>query len=569
MNGVRSIWGLLGFIEKIRTNRRLNKLEEAVSSQTETVDKLSKEIAKHSIIINQLQVSTQDLHNKIQDLTNRVESLERRVSAVETELKIQQVLEIIDSLISRAEEALDYGFTKLENIIHMSLIGQTSAFLLPPEKLQEVQNQLNKDSTAIIDSDYKHMKSIIVSDPDKQHSVLLAVINVVALSRKSKELLKLIPMPLYQGSMTLQPKLDYTAVVLDQEAGTYTIVEPDELTSCLNDHCVTSNPETNIAAQSCGVPQYFDRQIDICDFEEVVSEGVFLRRLQLDGIVFNVREEVSAQIFCANNAQSKAHKIKNSGIVNLPPGCIFSVTDKTGRIMKIKSLPVAQMIEFQPVDIIVAGPDQIFRQEGASHLLNGTSGLTKIINAHLSSLSAQLDNNSDTLHSQWKYVIILASLLGVTLALSLVIGGLLYRYSSRFRQKVISIKTELKEGLEQASQRLHLTDSKGIKPDSFILVPGQRSPPPIPPQSLKTLLHKLEKLEERILQSEAYLNLLDEKGEAVYHSTSDPHYTATPTARQKLYPSSLLSSEDLEQSQRFLFAQGAAGPTAPKTSSVT
>jgi hypothetical protein len=159
--------------------------------------------------------------------------------------------------------------------------------------------------------------------------------------------------------------------------------------------------------------------------------------------------------------------------------------------------------------------------------------------------------------------------LGVTLALSLVIGGLLYRYSSRFRQKVISIKTELKEGLEQASQRLHLTDSKGIKPDSFILVPGQRSPPPIPPQSLKTLLHKLEKLEERILQSEAYLNLLDEKGEAVYHSTSDPHYTATPTARQKLYPSSLLSSEDLEQSQRFLFAQGAAGPTAPKTSSVT
>ena len=356
MNGVRSIWGLLGFVEKIRTNRRLNKLEEAVAAQAGTVDKLSKEIAGHSIVLSQLQISTQDLERRVQDLTIRVTNLEIRVSTLETEFKIQQLLELIDGLVSRAEEALNYGFTKLESIIHMSLVGQTSAFLLPPNKLQEVQTQLNKESTAIIDSEYRHMKSIIVSDPDMLQPSLLAVVNIVALARKSKELVRLFPMPIYQGSTTLIPALDYTTVVLDQEAGTFTIVEPDELPSCLGDHCVTSNPETNIASRSCGIPQYYDRQQDLCNFEEITSDGIFLKRMQSDGIVFNVRDEVTAQIFCINQGQSKAYKIKDSGIVNLPPGCVLSLTDKNGKIMKIKSLPVAQMIEFQPVELIIAGP---------------------------------------------------------------------------------------------------------------------------------------------------------------------------------------------------------------------
>jgi len=274
MNGVRSIWGLLGFIEKIRTNRRLNKLEDTVKGHSESIDQLSKEIQTHSVAIRQLQISTQDMINKINELSDRVSKLEQRVNTLETEVRLQQLLDLIESLIGRSEAALDYAFTKLEDVIHSALIGHTSAFLLPPDKLQEVQNHLNRESTAVVDSEYKHMKSIIVSDPDKEGLRLLAIINIVALSRKSKELVKLIPLPTFQNSMTLAPVLNYNTVVLDQEAGTYTIVEPEEVQSCLYDHCVTSNPETNIVTTSCGIPQYFDRQIDLCKFEVVISNGI-------------------------------------------------------------------------------------------------------------------------------------------------------------------------------------------------------------------------------------------------------------------------------------------------------
>lgn len=498
INGVRSIWGLFGFIEKIRTNRRLNKLEEAVSAQTETVDKLSKEVAKHSIAITQLQISTRDLVEKVQALTNRVESLEQRVSALEVEQRIQQVLELVENLAGRSEEALDYGFVKLESIIQMSLLGQTSAFLLPPDKLQEVQNQLNKESTAVIDPEYKFMKSIIVSDPDHRNAILLAIVNVVALSRKSKELIQLTPMPLYQGTATLVPILDYTAVVLDQEGGTFTVVEPDEIQGCLNDHCTTSGPETNVASNSCGIPQFFDRKINSCDFKEVNSDGIFLKRMHLDGVVFNVREEVTAQIFCVNQAQSKVYKLKGSGVVNLPPGCSFSITDKTGRIIKIKSLPISRMIEFQPVDLIIAGPEQIFQNVGTNPMANSSSSLTKLINAHLSSLSSQLTDTSNTVNEQHTYVIILGSLLAVTIVLCLAIAGLLYRYSSRFRQKVVNLREDLSNRFEGAAKKFTAIEQQVTSRlnDNFAssfppVAQDPRSPPPVPPQSLRVLMHRL------------------------------------------------------------------------------
>src|SRR5574343_812969 len=303
------------------------------------------------------------------------------------------------------------------------------------------------------------MKSIIVSDPDQQNLTLLAIINMAAIARKSRDLIQLTPMPLYQGKITLRPILDYRAAILDQEAGTFTVVEPSELTGCLNDYCVTSNPETNVATESCGIPQLQDRHIKICNFEEITSNGIFLKRMQLDGIVFNMREEVTAQIFCDGRTSSEAHKIKNSGIVNLPPGCSLSVTDHDGRISRIKSLPSSQMVELPPVDLIIAGPEEIFKQIGPGRA-NETSGLTKIINAHLDSLNTQLSITNETVHSYRTYISILAGLLTLTIILCFIIGAFLYLYSTRFRNKVRIVRQEIREGIDLTSEKFHKMEAK-------------------------------------------------------------------------------------------------------------
>ena len=548
MNGVRSIWGLLGFIEKIRTNRRLNKLEDIANAHSQSIDKLSKEIQTHSIAIQQLQVSTQDLIQRVQDLTERVTKLEQRINTLETEAKLQQIFDLIGSLIGRSEEALNYGFTKLEDIIHSALIGHTSAFLLPPEKLQEVQTMLNRESTAIVDSEYKHMKSIIVSDPDRDSLKLLAIVNLAALSRNSKELVKLIPLPTFHGTSTLIPVLNYNTVVLDQEGGTFIIVEEDEVQGCLRDHCVTSNPEISTATMSCGIPQYFGRHLNLCQFEETISNGIFLKRMGLDGVVFNVREEVTAQIFCAKQIYSKAHQIKQSGIVSLPAGCTFSITTMDGKKTTIKALPVAKLIEFKELEIIIGGPEQIFKQSGKETLSNGTSVLKQLLNDHLDNISAQINGTSEAINSNKFYVILLASLLGVLALATLIAGMVFYRYSSRFRTKVTTLKQELHEGLKSTMGRITSAESR------LTSSPGPRVPdrPPVPPHNIESLLRKLEELEVKILQSDTYLNMQEQNKEQLYQNISEVHYTRTPQVKPKIYPPLAPSLEDIEQTKSLL-----------------
>ena len=87
--GFKAIWSLFGFIEKIRTDKRLKSLERAVSRNTEAIDQLSKEVASHSIAIDELNLVTQELTQRLDALNGRVEKLERKVAVIETEMRIQ------------------------------------------------------------------------------------------------------------------------------------------------------------------------------------------------------------------------------------------------------------------------------------------------------------------------------------------------------------------------------------------------------------------------------------------------------------------------------------------------
>jgi hypothetical protein len=363
--------------------------------------------------------------------------------------------------------------------------------------------------------------------------------------------------------MTLAPILNYNTVVLDQEAGTFTIVEPEEVQGCLYDHCVTSNPETNIVTTSCGIPQYFDRQLELCKFEEVISNGIFLKRLGADGIVFNVREEVTAQIFCATQVHSKAHKISRSGVVNLPAGCTFSITTNEGKKLSIKALPVAQIIEFQQLDIIIGGPEQIFKDAGTEATSNGTSGLRRIINDHLSYLSDQLNGNSELINSHKTYVIIMAVILSLLAIVTVIIGFLFYRYSTRFRTKVRAVRSELQEGLKLAMKG---NKSKVDRNQMSHLLPGFDEPPPVPPREkeyLDLLLKKLEILEDKVLRSETYLQMTGSANEQIYQNMSEPLYCPTPKPKPKLYPL-VPSKEEIEQTKSLLSKTDSKfNPSAP------
>jgi len=226
----------------------------------------------------------------------KVAELESKLSSLSLEVKAQQLLPLLDSLIGRADEEFTYAFITLENIIQYALVGQASAYLLPATELDKLQEEITKISSAVVNTAYERMRTTIVSDPLSPTS-LTCFVNLHAMARTTRELVQRIPIPWYQGPHALIPVLDYTTVLLDQQGGFYTVIDPAELNGCMEDKCITSNPEVSVTTPSCSILQFFDRHINSCVNENIPSNGMFLKQLLYDDILYSIRQESILQFF--------------------------------------------------------------------------------------------------------------------------------------------------------------------------------------------------------------------------------------------------------------------------------
>ncbi len=95
-------------------------------------------------------------------------------------------LQLISHLIVRTEQALKDGYNVLEDIIHHSLLGQTSPKVLPLSQVEVVQSRVQKVSSADLDTDFSKMQSIVVSDPNDPR-LLLIIVNAAAIKTKTTD----------------------------------------------------------------------------------------------------------------------------------------------------------------------------------------------------------------------------------------------------------------------------------------------------------------------------------------------------------------------------------------------
>jgi hypothetical protein len=165
---------------------------------------------------------------------------------------------------------MDSGYDILKDIIHCSLLSQTSPLLLPIDQIEIVQNEVRKMSTGILDTDFVQMQSIVVSDPSDPH-LLLVVINAAALSRSELELVSLVSIPQYEKDKSFSPALDYKAIAVDQLSRKYFILTEQEENDCMFGRCYISDIERAIEQKTCGIPHCLTN----------IWMSVFLRKLRL------------------------------------------------------------------------------------------------------------------------------------------------------------------------------------------------------------------------------------------------------------------------------------------------
>jgi hypothetical protein len=159
--GFKAIWGLFGFAQQIRQDIKIHNLEKQIvksqrntAANAELIKQLSVTLQNQSIAVEQLQLLIANLERCIEVLERDMKILQDRVSSTEARLEIAVKLQLISHLIVRTEQALKDGYNVLENIIHHSLLGQTSPKVLPLSQVEIVQSRVQKVSSADLFTDF-------------------------------------------------------------------------------------------------------------------------------------------------------------------------------------------------------------------------------------------------------------------------------------------------------------------------------------------------------------------------------------------------------------------------------
>ena len=468
--GVRLIWSLFGFIQTMRLNKKIANFETNLARTSQRVDTNSQAINNMSLIlydqslaIKQLKITTADLDSRIAHVEIRVAKIEKTLDDIINKMESTLSISLIENLIERIQQSLNTGYDTLKDIIHSSLLGQTSPLLLPLDQIQLVQNEVRKSSTGTFDTDFAKMQSVIVSDPKDPH-LLLVVINVAALSRKNAELIKLVSVPYFDQGKSFSLLLDYDTILLDQLSRTYSVLTEQEEYDCLFNRCYVSDVERSVNERTCGIPQLFNQHLDACVSEEILSTGVFIKPMLPDGVLFAFNEEVSTQLFCQeNNVIGPIKKLNGTGIMQLPSGCLLSVSDSLGRNTKVKGQPLYRMIDAEDLVLSINGPLSTLQSVTNNNFTQKTTIFSSHLNNHLSSMIRQVESVDTQVGHHRRSIWILVGVTStiITLVIAIVILG--YRYSGKIYLKIRDLRTRFTD-IVQHVQDFRKGLTKGLPP---------------------------------------------------------------------------------------------------------
>ena len=461
VTGVKLLWQLFGFVQKVKMNNRLKNMENTLQiigdrsqQNSDAIRNMTNLIYENSVIISQLSIRVDNIDTRLVLIEKQVETLWEKFSSLVYKFEAINSLIIIENLITRTKQSMESGYVVLKDIIHHTKLGQTSPLVLPLDQLEKVQNEISRVSTATIDPDFAKMQSIVVSYPDDP-SLLLIVVNMAALSRRNLELVRMIPIPYFEDRNAYEVSLDYNTIVLDPTIHTFSILTEQEEYDCMFNRCYVGSSEQSVLEKSCGIPQFYNRHLDGCVAESVVTTGVYLKPMLPDGVIFALRGEVQSQVFCKETPKGPPRKLHGTGILQLPNGCILSIIDSDGKVTKVKGQPQYTMVTANDIELMPDGPLAAIMTEVNTSNTQKVASVNAFVEQHVSSVVRQVESMDDKMEKQHTHVWSLtAFILMIILTIVLTIY-LMYCYSRRVRNKIHHLRDNFGEVTHHFGELTH------------------------------------------------------------------------------------------------------------------
>ena len=451
VTGVKLLWQLFGFVQKVKMNNRLKNIEsmlEATNNRSnqnsESITKMTKLIEGNSVAIKELSVRVAGLEHRLKHVEDQLGTLREGVKGLAYKFEIVTALVTIDNLVTRTRRSMDTGYDILKDIIHSSVLKQTSPLVLPLDQMELVQTEISRSTTALLDSDFAKMQSIVVSDPSDP-TKLLVIVNLAALDRRDLELVQLVPVPYFEGKDTFEILLDYQYIVLDQSTHMFSILSEQEENDCLYNRCYIGSAEQSLLEKSCGIPQFYDQRKNVCVSRNVDSPGVFLKPMLPDGVIFALRGEVRSEVFCLGKPIGNPKKLKGTGILQLPNGCVLQIIDDEGKVFKVKGLPQHTVMNAGDFNLIPGGPLSALYTEVDTNNTRKVSTMNSFVEDRVSSVIRQVEQVDNRMFEQHRHVWVLTGTISLTLLLIVLAILLFYRFSTRARRKIRDIRGNFSE----------------------------------------------------------------------------------------------------------------------------
>ena len=461
VTGVKLLWQLFGFVQKVKMNNRLKNLESKLQTvdnrsqqNSEAIQNMTRLICGNSVAIGQLSIRVDNLEIRLTLIEKQVETLWEKFSSLSYKFEAVNSLMIIENLISRTRQSMESGYTMLKDIIHHTKLGQTSPLVLPLNQIELVQNEISRSSTATLDPDFAKMQSIVVSDPNDP-SLLLVVVNMAALSRRSLELVKMVPIPYFEDKNAYEVSLDYNTIVLDQTTHTFSILTEQEEYDCMFNRCYVGSSEQSLLERSCGIPQFYDRHVDGCVAESVLTTGVYLKPMLPDGVIFALNGEVQSQVFCKDKPKGQPRKLKGTGILQLPNGCILSVLDSNGKVTKVKGQPQYTLVTADDLELMPGGLLTALQTEVNTNNTQKVASVNAFVERHVSSVVRQVESIDDKIEKQHTHVWSLTAFILMIILSIIITVYLMYCYSNRVRNKIRHLKDNFGEVTHHFGELTH------------------------------------------------------------------------------------------------------------------
>lgn len=457
--GASLLWNVFGLYQNVKTEKRIKKLETAMTLTREQVAQnsalmsdMTKVIYDHSVVMDDLQLTTRNLVKGLTEVKSEVNGLKTEISLVKRDVEVMTTLMRVDSMVSRIEASLDNSYYNLKDIIHSSLKSETSPLVLPHDQVQKVQAEVNSISPSVMDTDFKRMQSIVVSHP-KDPSSLLVIVNAAAMSRDSLELVELVPVPYFVNQVAHLPILDHQFVVLNQKTATFTVLSQQEMDNCLENRCYIRNMGQPISSAACGAPQYFDQSLDACEFEARTSDGIAVINIDPDGFIFSFETEVKVQLFGHDNqATGPPKQMKGIGVLQIPTGYSIVVTRADGYRVEVNGQPRYYSLDAADLDVssnsILSTP---IKEDNIFKVPKNRESEDSELEQQVITVKQAVDETQHRIASQHNHVWILTGCIVSITVITVIIMIVLYYNSRRFRKKVLAVRHTITELSQQVT----------------------------------------------------------------------------------------------------------------------